>query len=62
MKPEEQARKYIDKQLKKANWVLQDRSNIDLATGPGIAIREFHTKAGPVDYSLFANRKSIGVI
>ncbi len=62
MKPEEQARKDIDKQLKKANWAIQDGQNINLGAGPGIAIREFHTKAGPVDYALFANRKAIGVI
>ena len=62
MKPEERARQDIDKQLKKANWVIQDRSNINLGAGPGIAIREFQTKTGPVDYALFANRKAIGVI
>jgi len=62
MKPEEQSRKGIDNQLKKANWVIQDRQNINLGAGPGIAIREFQTKAGPVDYALFANRKAIGVI
>lgn len=62
MKPEEQARKDIDKQLKKANWAIQDSQNINLGAGPGVAIREFHTKVGPVDYALFANRKAIGVI
>ena len=62
MKPEERARQDIDKQLKKANWVIQDRSNINLGAEPGIAIREFQTKAGPVDYALFANRKAIGVV
>lgn len=62
MKPEERARKDIDNQLKKANWVIQDRQNINLGAGQGIAIREFQTKAGPVDYALFANRKAIGVI
>ena len=62
MKPEEQARKDIDKQLKKANWAIQDRQNINLGAGPGIAIREFHTIAGPVDYALFANRNSVVII
>jgi len=41
MKPEEQARKNIDKQLKKANWIVQDRSNLNLGAGPGVAIRDF---------------------
>jgi len=62
MKLEERARKDIDKKLKKANWIIQDRSNLNLGAGPGIAIREFSTKVGPVDYALFANRKAIGVI
>jgi len=47
MKPEEQTRKDIDKQLKKANWIIQDRLNVNLGAGPGIAIREFNTKVGP---------------
>ena len=62
MKPEEQARQEIDKKLQKADWLIQDRSNFNLGAAPGIAIREFPTNAGPVDYALFANRKAIGVV
>ena len=62
MRPEEQARQDIDKQLEKANWLIQDRQNINLGAGPGIAVREFHTNAGPIDYALFVNRKAIGVV
>ena len=62
MKPEEQARQDIDEKLQKANWLIQDRLDINLGAGPGIAIREFNTNAGPVDYALFANRKAIGVV
>ena len=62
MKPEEQARQDIDKQLSKANWAIQDRSELNLGAAPGVAIREFPTNAGPVDYALFADRKAIGVI
>jgi len=62
MKPEEKARQQIDKQLQKANWIIQDRLNVNLGAGPGVAIREFPTKVGPVDYALFANRKAIGVV
>jgi len=29
MKPEERARQDIDKQLKKANWIIQDRLNVN---------------------------------
>ncbi len=62
MKPEEQARQDIDKQLEKANWDIQDHKKINLSAGPGVAVREFPTNAGPVDYALFANRKAIGVV
>ena len=62
MKPEEKARQDIDRKLQKANWLIQDRSNFNLGAGPGVAIREFPTKVGPVDYALFANRKAIGVV
>jgi type I site-specific restriction endonuclease len=62
MKPEEEARTHIDDKLQKANWILQDRLNINLGAGPGIAIQEFSTNAGPVDYALFAERKAISVI
>lgn len=62
MKPEEQARQDIDKQLDKANWNIQDYKKINLGAGPGVAVREFPTNAGPVDYALFANRKAVGVV
>ena len=62
MKPEEEARRDIDDKLDKAGWDLQDRSNLNLGAAPGIAIREFPTNAGPVDYALFADRKAIGVV
>ncbi|MFC2141345.1 DEAD/DEAH box helicase family protein [Acidobacteriota bacterium] len=62
MKPEERARKDIDKQLQEANWLIQDLRDINLSAGPGIAVREFNTNAGPVDYALFADRKAVGVL
>lgn len=62
MKPEEKARQDIDRQLNRANWIIQDFSNLNLGAAPGVAIREFQTNAGPVDYALFADRKAIGVI
>ena len=33
-----------------------------MGAGTGIAVREFPTKAGPVDYALFTNRKAVGVL
>lgn len=45
MKPEERARKNIDKQLKKASWIIQDYSNINLGADPGVAICDFPANA-----------------
>jgi type I restriction enzyme R subunit len=62
MKPEEQARQNIDQLLTKAGWIIQDVNEINLGAGLGVAVREYPTKTGPVDYALFADRKAIGVI
>jgi len=62
MKPEEKARRDIDEKLTSAGWIIQDVRDINLGAGPGIAVREFQTKAGPVDYALFVDRKAVGVI
>ena len=35
---------------------------MNLAAGPGIAVREFPLETGPVDYLLYAGSKVIGVI
>ena len=60
--PEELARVNIDVAMEEAGWVIQDRDQMNLAAGPGVAIREFQTDAGPCDYLLFVNKKPAGVI
>ena len=35
---------------------------MNLGAGLGIAVREFQTASGPVDYGLFVGRKLCGVI
>jgi type I restriction enzyme R subunit len=60
--PEQRARRNIDRQLKAAGWVVQNKDAINLAAGPGIAVREFQTDNGPADYGLYVQRKFIGVI
>ena len=62
MKPEEKARQHIDQLLIKAGWVIQDINEINLGAGLGVAVREYPTKTGFVDYGLFVDRKAIGVI
>jgi len=60
--PEQRARFTIDGMLEKAGWAVQNKKQIDFSAGPGIAIREYDTDAGPADYALFVDRKAVGVI
>lgn len=60
--PEQQARDVIDRQLLACGWVIQNKDQINLAAGFGVAIREYSTEVGPADYVLFVNRKPLGVI
>src|SRR5215217_6719169 len=60
--PEQLARDRIDEQLTACGWILQDKKSFNLAAGPGVAIREYQTDAGPADYLLFVNRKPVGLI
>jgi type I restriction enzyme R subunit len=60
--PEQRARDEIDAQLRDAGWVVQDKNKIDFSAGLGIAIREFGTNVGPVDYALWVENKYVGII
>lgn len=62
MTPEQQSRKNIDALLEKAGWIIQDRIQLNLGAGIGVAVREYPLKAGPADYLLFVDRKAVGVI
>jgi type I restriction enzyme, R subunit len=48
--------------LAAAGWVVQSRDRMNLGAAPGVAVREFSTATGPVDYALFAHRTLCGVI
>ena len=62
MTPEAKAREVIDKKLKEVGYVIQDMSEFNPAESIGVAVREFPTNSGPVDYLLFINRLPVGVI
>lgn len=62
MAPEQKARLAIDKKLTEAGWLIQDKKEFNPAAALGVAVREFQTDSGPVDYLLFIDRKPIGVI
>lgn len=60
--PEQKARDQIDLQLEQVGWVIQDLKNINLNASLGIAVREYQTDVGPVDYLLFVDGKPCGVV
>ncbi|MBL8554028.1 MAG: DEAD/DEAH box helicase family protein [Phenylobacterium sp.] len=60
--PEQKARQLIDAQLEGAGWIVQDRDEMNLGAGLGVAVREYPLAAGPCDYLLFVDRRACGVI
>ncbi|MCF6313192.1 MAG: DEAD/DEAH box helicase family protein [Verrucomicrobiales bacterium] len=60
--PETIARETIDRQLAAAGWVVQDVSELNLAAGQGVAVREMQSQGGPADYILFVDGKALGVV
>ena len=62
MAPEEKARLIIDKKLEQSGWIIQDLKKLNLSAALGVAIREFPTSTGKVDYALFVDEIPIGVI
>ena len=62
MNPEAKARTVIDKKLIESSWVIQDVKSLNLSASLGVAVREFPTSTGPVDYALFIEGVPVGVI
>ena len=62
MTPEEKARRDIDRQLEQCGWLVQDRSEMHISAGLGVAVREFPMITGEADYLLYAGGKAIGVV
>ncbi len=62
MTPEEQARVVIDEKLEQSGWTIQDMRQLNLTASLGIAVREFPTSTGPVDYALFIEGRPVGVV
>jgi type I restriction enzyme R subunit len=60
--PEDKARSLIDRRLVTCGWLIQSKVEMNLGAGLGVAVREFQTASGPVDYGLFVGRKLCGVI
>ncbi len=62
--PEQKARDAIDQQLLQAGWLIQNRDEINLSAGRGIAIREFKMADGYgfADYILYLERQAVGAL
>src|SRR5437867_2034069 len=62
--PEQKARLKIDADLTAAGWLVQNREELDLTAGRGVAVREFPMKSGFgfADYMLYLDRKAMGAI
>lgn len=62
MTPEEKARLVIDEKLKQSGWGIQDMKKLNLSVALGVAVREFPTSTGEVDYALFVEGLPVGVV
>ena len=60
--PEQKARDLIDKKLFEAGWAVQSKDGIDLNVARGVAIREYSSDTGPMDYMLMVDGQPCGVI
>jgi type I restriction enzyme R subunit len=57
MTPEEKARRHIDRQFEQIGWLVQDRTEIHISEGLGMAIREFPMITGEADFLLICGRQ-----
>jgi type I restriction enzyme R subunit len=62
LQPEQKARVLIDEMLRAADWVIQNKEDIDLGAAPGVAVREFVVTRGEIDYLLYVGGKALGTI
>jgi type I restriction enzyme R subunit len=62
MTPEAKARVNIDRMLIESGYVIQDMKALNRTASLGVAVREFPTASGPVDYLLFIDGSPVGVV
>jgi type I restriction enzyme R subunit len=62
--PEQRARVRIDAALDASGWLVQNRDEMNVSAGRGVAVREFKLKQrhGFADYLLFVDDKAVGVL
>lgn len=62
MTPEQRARAVIDRKLLQSGWIIQDVKSLNPMAAMGVAVREFPTSTGEVDYALFVEGVPVGVV
>ena len=62
MTPEQEARQKIDARLMQSGWLIQDLRYVNPMASLGVAVREYPTSTGPVDYALFVGGRPVGVV
>lgn len=62
MTPEQRAREVIDRKLLQSGWIIQDVKSLNPMAAMGVAVREFPTSTGEVDYALFVEGVPVGVV
>ena len=62
MTPEAKARQLIDKRLEQSGWIVQEFAAVNPMESLGVAVREYPTSTGPVDYALFVEGRPVGII
>ena len=56
------ARKIIDGKLEQSGWVIQDLAMVNPMASLGVAVREYPTSTGPVDYALFVEENQLALL
>ena len=54
--PEQIARDKIDQLLNLAGWVVQSKKKVNLNKSKSVALREYQTGVGPVNYIMIVDR------
>ena len=60
--PEQAARERIDQQLRASGWEVQSLAELDPSAARGVAVREYSTDTGPMDYLLMVDSEPLGLI
>lgn len=62
--PEQEARKAIDAAVAAAGWVVQERDQVKLRAGQGVAVREVPLAPGhgQADYLLYVDGRAVGAL